>query len=243
MVLVHTPALACSQHACDLTACLFNRIHDLQKPTSLTMNSVACRYPPRFHGWGIGHVVGEERFRGGIFMSSTLSNTCAVYNARVLFSPSPPTHPSNTCAVYNVRVLFSPLAFNTPLQRMCRLQCTGSLVCESQYLHSRSGVEFQAVAPLEANICVAADTPRWCPLPSIRSTTAYCCHCTLGPLTVATVHSACLLKARVRRPATDDKGYILPGESTAVGLLGDCEHIRPCVQHLRRLLSAGEMVW
>jgi hypothetical protein len=40
-------------------------------------------YPPRFHGWGTGELLNGRMFRGGLFMASTVSNTCAVYNARV----------------------------------------------------------------------------------------------------------------------------------------------------------------
>jgi hypothetical protein len=60
----------------------------------------------------------------------------------------------------------------------------------------------------------------------------------------STVSDTCAVyNARVRRPKVDEQGYMLPGESTAVGLLGDCEHLRPCVQHQRRLLQAGDVMW
>eukprot|EP00729_Bicosta_minor_P019059 gene19059-33334_t len=86
-------------------------------------------YPPRFHGWGIGMIMKNRSYRGGIFMASTVDDSCAVYNARV------------------------------------------------------------------------------------------------------------------RRPEVDSSGFMKKGDTTAVGLLGDCEHLRPCAQHTRRLMKANELVW
>ena len=86
-------------------------------------------YPPRFHGWGIGMIMQNRSYRGGIFMASTVDDSCAVYNARV------------------------------------------------------------------------------------------------------------------RRPEVDSSGFMKKGDTTAVGLLGDCEHLRPCAQHTRRLMKANELVW
>lgn len=49
--------------------------------------------------------------------------------------------------------------------------------------------------------------------------------------------------ARVKWPEVDDDGYMKEGETTVVGLLGDCEHLRPSTQHTQRLLQANELVW
>ena len=41
----------------------------------------SIRQLPRWHPWGFGHAIHDGRFEGGLFMASSVSNSCNLYNA------------------------------------------------------------------------------------------------------------------------------------------------------------------
>merc|ERR1712137_1390214 len=48
--------------------------------TRLTCESGTCLNTPYWHSWGFGNALRKGEFEGGIFMASTVDDSCLVYN-------------------------------------------------------------------------------------------------------------------------------------------------------------------